>query len=297
VPPVVLELGELFIPAAPSPPFPTDTFGADREQWQVTLLPDRRAELPVLAPDLAAELAWQRNATAQWAEREAARAVAREDAWVADKRAAAVRERQEALNNAGLNLTARGREGFAAIRRTREEIWAEIEQETTRARVTAEARLAEARRRIADEVRQRSDAARVDIWQRMEKRTETALKSGSETRGRMSKALVAPETLALEASVTWRPEGLPATAQLQPTLPPLLRADARTRENQAAALAAARAQLQTELYRSVALGVLRVAGTKNWQIHLPPDEPARGSDLTELVRPEVRALFHPRAPY
>ncbi len=204
----------------------------------------------------------------------------------------AVRSRQEALNNAGLDLTAKGREAIAAAQRTREALWAEIEQETSQAQAQAEARLSEVRRRIATETEQHLAAATADAWARMQKRTETAAKSGSETRNRMSKAVAPPEPLEMEQVAAWRPSDAPG-GQLQPPVGPMLSADRRTREAQAARLAVGRAQLTQQAYDGVARAVLRIGGLHNWDIQLPPDEPIAGSDMTEQVRPELRRMFHP----
>ena len=291
-PPVFLELGELFLPGPEPPRFPLARFEADRRQWQLTLLPDRPAQTSELAPDLAAELARERRTAELRARREMAEATSREQERVAEKRAEAVRSRQEALNNAGLDLTAKGREAIAAAQRTREALWAEIEQETSQAQAQAEARLSEVRRRIAAETEQHVASATADAWARMQKRAEIAAKSGSETRNRMSKAVAPPEALEMERAAAWQPTEVPG-GQLQPTVGPMLSADRRTREAQAARLAVGRAQLMQQAYDGVARAVLRIGGLHNWDIQLPPDEPIAGSDMTEQVRPELRRMFHP----
>ncbi|MCE5238303.1 hypothetical protein LLH23_07395 [bacterium] len=291
-PPLFLELGELFLPGPEPPRFPVDRFEAERRRWQLTLLPDRPAETPELAPDLAAELARERRTAELRARRELAEATSREQERVAEKRAEAVRARQEALNNAGLDLTARGREAIAAAQRTREVLWAEIEQETSQAQAQAQARLAEVRQRIAAETEQHLASATADARARMQKRTETAAKSGSETRNRMSKTVAPPEPLEMVQGAAWRPTDV-SGGQLQPTVEPMLSADRRTREAQAARLSVGRAQLLQQAYDGVARAVLRIGGTHNWDLQLPPDGPAAGSDMTEQVRPELRRMFHP----
>jgi len=291
-PPVFLELGELFLPGPEPPRFPLDRFQTERRRWELTLLPDRPAETRELAPDLAAELARERRTIELRARRELAEATSREQERVAERRAEAVRARQEAFNNAGLDLTARGREAIAAAQRTREALWAEIEQETSQAQAQAQARLAEVRRQIAHETEQRVASATADAWGRMQKRAEMAANSGSETRHHMSKGVTPLEPLEMAEGAQWRPSYVPGE-QLQPTIGPMAIAERRTREAQAARLSVARAQLLQQAYDGVARAVLRIGGAHNWDIQLPPDEPAVGSDMTEQVRSELRRMFHP----
>ncbi len=292
-PPVFLELGELFLPGPQPPAFPLEQFESQRHEWQLSLLPDRPAETTALAPDLAAELAWQRQVAEKEARTALLRLTAQSDSRVAEARAAAVRARQEALNNAGLDLSNRGREAAAAAQRTRDQLWQEIEQETNRARIAAEAQLAEARRQVNEEMARRIAAATADVTARMQKRMEIRLKSGSETKNRMSKTLTPPQPLGLEPGVPWQPAPAAEPHTAKSSAQSLVAADRQTREAQIARLTAARSHLQAQLYDAVALAVLRSAGIHGWDLRLPPDDPAEGPDLTERVRPEIRRVFHP----
>ncbi|MBU0607690.1 MAG: hypothetical protein KKI08_07365 [Armatimonadetes bacterium] len=292
-PPLLLELGELFLPGPEPPRFPLEQFESQRHEWQLTLLPDRPAETTALAPDLAAELAWQRQTAEKEARTALLRLAAQADSRVAEARAAAVRARQEALNNAGLDLTNRTREAAAAAQRTRDQLWEEIEQETSRARAAAEAQLAEARRQVNDEMARRIAAATEDANSRMQKRMEIRLKSGSETKNRMSNTLMPPEPVRLEPGVAWQPGQPPEPFARESSTRSVAAADRQTREAQMARLAAARSHLQAQMYEAVALAVLRSAGIRGWDLRLPPDEPAEGPDLTERVRPDIRRVFRP----
>lgn len=110
----------------------------------------------------------------------------------------------------------------------------------------------------------------------------------------MSNTLASPQPLALEDSAVWQPEAGATAAPLRPALEAMQAADRRTRAAQAAQLAAAQNTLEARIYEAVALAALRVGGLHNWDLSLPPDEPARGQDVTEAVRMEVRRMFRPK---
>jgi hypothetical protein len=293
VSPVFLELGELFLPGPEPPAFPLTRFAEHRRQWQLSLLPEESVISTALAADLKAEVQWQQRQARRWADQELAEVTAREDATVAEARAAAVRERQEALNNAGLDLTLADREAYAAARAERQRLWQEIDIAEAQARSHAEERIAAEQGRISGELQRRLAAAEAQAERRMRKRIETIPKSRSEMGARMSKDMVSPEPPGRAEGVAWRPTGLPPAGAFQPTYGPLLARDRELRQAQAARIAAARADLAATIHEATAVALKRIGALHDWNVLLPPDEPASGRDMTERLRPELRALFHP----
>lgn len=293
VSPVFLELGELFLPGPEPPRFPLDRFEARRRQWQLAVLPEGPPGPLELAPDLTAEMQWQEHLAHKWADQQLAEVAAREDATVAEARAQAVRDRQEAFNNAGLDLALPDREAQVAATAERQRLWQEIEIAEGEARGAAAERIAAEQRRIDAELQRRLAVAEAAAHRRMQKRTEIFLESGSETRTRMSKAMAASEPPAATAGYTWRPGVAVAPGALQPTYGPLLQRDRELRLAQAARLAAARADLAATMFQATALAIKRISGLHHWEVRLPPEEEALGQDMTEQIRPELRALFRP----
>lgn len=296
VSPVFLELGELFLPGPEPPEFPVARFAGRKAEWRLALLPDLPAPSTSLPADLAAELSWQQRRAERLASQQLARVIAREEECVARERAAAVRARQEALNNAGLDLTLNIREAREAGAQKRQQLWAEIEAETARAQTQAEARITAESQQIEGTLRRQMAAVEAEISARHENRAQISIKSGSELRSRMSNTLTPPDPLPPGEGATWRPTSELSTSRFEPTLAPLIEADRRVRLAQAARLAAIRADLGADIFRATALAVLRSAGLKGWQIYLPPEERTVGRDLTEQIRPELKRMFHPYAP-
>lgn len=294
VKPVVPEMPEVFFPA---PEYPED-FAAQwaerRQEWELTLLPDRPAvSAEELAADLQAELQWQRRQILRWAAAEWAQKEALAQAAVAEARAAALRARQEALNNAGLNLQLPRREAQQAAEAERQRLWAEIEAETQKAREEAARRLEAEQAQLEALVRERIEAVEAKARQRMEKRTEIFLKSGSESRAQMSKEMAWATEEPGFAGAYWQPSVAFQPENYQASIQPLQRAEQRVRAAQADRLARARARLSKQLWEATALAVLRIAGLQGWRIYFPPEEPARGRNLTEQIRPELRRMYRP----
>lgn len=294
VPPVFIELGELFLPPPEPPAFPLAEFEGRRSQWQLTLLPDRPAAVTTLDPDLQADLNWARLQAQEQAATQLEQAQSEQESYVAQVRAAAVKARQEAMNNTALDLTISDKDVQAAQDKERERLWAEVEQEVANARATANQRGAQAQQQIEERMRQMVSAAESDVSERMKKRTENLIKSGSEIRSRLSKALTPPEPLAMGSGLTWLPRGESAPARaLEPAVAEMLQREQRLRTAQATVLAAKRAEMAADLERGTELAVRRIAGLRGIRVHFPPIEPAAGPDLTEEFRAELRKMFKP----
>jgi hypothetical protein len=126
----------------------------------------------------------------------------------------------------------------------------------------------------------------------MKNRTEIFVKSGSETRSRMSKAMTPPESLALERQLAWQPQAAPVSpAGRPPPTAALLTKERQLRTDQAARLAARRAEVAVQIETGVTLAVERIAGLRGILVHFAPAGASVGADLTESFRPELRAMF------
>ncbi|MGE5531743.1 MAG: hypothetical protein ACM3VW_06495 [Bacteroidota bacterium] len=296
-PPVFLELGELFLPGPQPPRFPLEQFELRRAQWRLTLIPQEPAALAALDADVRAELRWAKIQAEEHAAAQLQRVQSTEDARVAEVRAAAVRAQQEALNNAGLKLTGSGdREAREARdaeeQQERQRLWAEIEQQVAAARTDADRAVAASRQQIDEDLRSQLRDLQAEASQRMEKRREIFVKSGSEIRTRMSKAMAPPEPLALSQGLSWQPAAAPAiSAGLSPDAAKLLQREQRRREAQATLLIARRADLAAQIERGVELAVRRVAALESIRLTVPPMEAAQGPDVTEALRPALRTMF------
>lgn len=287
-------MGELFLPGPQPPAFPLEQFQSRKSAWQLTLLPDRPTAPSALPPDLASQANWARMQAEEAQQERLVQAIAEEDARLAEVRAEAVRSRQEALNNAGLDLTVPDREMRAVADKERRRLWQQVEAEVVVARADGEARLTRVRERIAAETREAIAAAEADAWRRMGTRAQILVKSGSETRTRMSKAMAPPERLAMGSQFAWEPEGGSGPdSSFGPATSDLGAREARLRGEQAARLVARRAAMARELETAVSLAVQRLAGRSGVTVRFPPSAGAKGPDLTEEFRPPLRAMFQP----
>jgi len=160
------------------------------------------------------------------------------------------------------------------------------------ARLQGDKRLAAFEQQVRAETDATIAAAEADIKQRMQRRTEVRLKTGSKTRAQMSKALAAPEPMVPRPLPTWRPEvaavlrEAPQDAELR-----RVRAGAEVRRAQAERLARRRSELAARLSRATELAVRRTSGMDGIVVHIPPAEPPVGANLTEQMRPALRTLF------
>lgn len=292
VPPVFIELGELFLPPPDPPQFPLAEFEARRHEWQLTLLPDRPVLITTLEPDLQAEINWARIQAQEQAAAQLQQVQSEQERRVAEAKAEAIRARQEALNNVGLDLTLPDKDVQAANDQERQRLWAEVEQDVAVATAQANECVSQAQQQIESRMNETIAAAETDISQRMQKRTEIFVKSGSEIRTRLSKAMTPPEPLAMGTGFAWRPSPEASPSQpLEPAVVDMLQREQRLQAAQASALAAKRADMAADLERGTELAVRRIAGLRGILVHFPPTEPTAGPDLTEDFRAELRTMF------
>lgn len=294
VTPLTLDLGELIIPGPEPPAFPLDDFNEQRREWQLTLIPERIPEVTELAPDLAALVEWERAQAEETRLAAMAAAEAEGNRLVAEARATAVRERQEALNNAGLNLnlTLPEREIEAAVAAERERLWKEIYAAEAAARAAADQRIASLAREVDAQASRDIASAEQQAWQSMQKRNQISVKSGSETKVSMSNSIAPPKAMPLERQVSWRPRlDMGSVRGLQPSLPQLAAQDQRLRAAQAARLAAERARLGSTIIDAVGLAAQRVAGLQGLSLVFPPTQRAEGRNVTERLRRPLREMF------
>ena len=291
-PQVFIALGELFLPAPEPPAFPLQAFGEREQTWRLALLPDRPLIQPELDPDLAAEVSWARAQAQQAADTKLARVVSEQENWLAEARAEAVRARQEALNNAGLDLTVPERDVEASADRERQRLWAQLEEELKTAHSQAEAQVATARETIMQGFEADVAAATDQARQRMKRRAEILVKSGSEMRSRMSNSMTAPEPLPPTPGLQWRPKvAVPSGIDAQAAAMALNQRDEQLRLAQAALLADKRAEIAAQMEEGTERAVRRLAGVLGTRVSFPPTEPAVGEDITDEVRPALRSMF------
>lgn len=290
--PLSLDMGELIIPGPEPPSFPLGQFDEGRREWQLTLIPPPAPLTSELAPDLAARLRWAEARARERTREQLAEVQSREDAIVARVRAQAVRDRQEALNNVGLDLTIKEGEVRATIQRERQRLWDEIEAEVSAARTAADEKIEAERQRLArDEARTKAQSE-AELRALMRKRLEISVKSGSETKTRMSNAMTPPQLPPMQQQVTWSPQvSVASAAALQPSVPALTASDRRLRLGQAASLAEQRARLGAEILEAVAVAAQRIASLQGMSLTFPPGERAAGSDVTEQIRPQLRQMY------
>lgn len=292
--PLFLDMGELVISGPEPPQFPLAQFDEDRREWELTLLPPPTPPPSDLAPDLAARLRWAEARARERTQEQLAQIRSQQDSIVAEVRAAAVRERQEALNNVGLDLTIKEADLPEANQRERRRLWAEIEAEVSASRASANEKIEAARQRLTQEQDRAIAQSEAELRALMRKRSEISLKSGSETKSRMSNAITPPQPPSMQQQVTWSPQASVASAAaLQPSVPALRDADRRLRLAQAARLAAQRARLGSEILEAVAVASQRLAGLQGMTLQFPPGEQAAGRDVTEQIRPQLRQMYTP----
>lgn len=280
-----LEVGPLLTPG-----MPLETFLRRRADWlQGPSLLAPPGSSP-LAPDLAAELNWTRQRLADAMEQAARQAASDEALRLSAQRAAAVRARQEMLNNAGLDLSLSEAEAQAAGDAERQRLWDEIDQEMHAAGAASEARLGQLRQELEADTARLQAEAEARIWQRQEERLGIAVKSGSKTRTAMSNSVKPPEPLEASAAESWvlaEARGARIIAGRQQ-----LGVVAQTRRNaQISELQRRRAALAGRLMTSTEHAVVGLAAMQGLELSLPPRDEPRGPNRTEEMRQALRKLY------
>jgi hypothetical protein len=288
-PPALAALEELVVNAPEGAAYPRTQLAQRRADWELgpSLLPG--PNVWYLAPDLLTELNWTRRSLTLGTADEAARQRSEEEAGLSRLRAAAVRERQEQSNNAGLDLSLSDDEAQAAAAEKRQELQQEVEALMATERAAAEARLRTLREAWEREAAGQLAAKQGEVWARQQARSQTTAKSGSEIRGSMSKAMSEPEPLYFDGPMTWggavRQDAQTTRGRAEST------AIADRRGRQAAVLRARRGQLRRDLYEDTRVTVAGLAAMQGWVVRFPPLQPAEGEDLTATVRTMLRSLY------
>lgn len=282
-------LGLLVLSAPEGPPWPLDQFAERRADWDLgpSLLPPPTTSY--LAPDLMAELDWTRRRLDRETRQLLADARSQEELALSRLRAQAVRERQEQYNNAALDLKLSDDEAQAAAAERRLELREEVELLVAAERVAAEERLRQFRERQEARASEELLAAQREIWARQQERSQIAVKSGSEIRSGMSKTMAPPEALYFDGPLVWG-SGL-ETATPGPRRAADAGVAAARRQSQARRLRRERDALSRRLYESTRVAVSGLAAMQGWVVRFPPVQPSEGEDLTESIRPMLRALY------
>jgi hypothetical protein len=205
-------------------------------------------------------------------------------------RAVAVQARQEALNNAELDLSKPELEAAEAARQQRTRLWEEIEAETDRAQQQVNAELARLRGELQKQQQHRLTAVQDEILTEFNRRIEITAKSGSKSRVEMSKALIALQQPVSSTELTYQPDAQ-NSAQMAPTAD--LRLDyAQRLERQLQRLRQQRHQLAQSLYEATKHAVEVVAICEDFDVEFHPGASHR-RDITDTIRPLVRDLLQP----
>lgn len=209
---------------------------------------------------------------------------------VTETRAAAVQARQEALNNAELDLSKPDLEAAEAARQQRTRLWEEIDAETDRAQQLVNTELARLRGELQKRQQQRLTTVQDEILTEFNRRIEITAKSGSKSRVEMSKALIALQQPVSSTELTYQPDAR-NSVQTAPTGD--LRLDyAQRLERQLQRLRQQRHQLAQSLYEATKHAVEVVALCEDFDVEFQPGASQR-RDITETIRPLIRELMQP----
>ncbi len=262
------------------------------QSWQrrrVQAAPQPTGEL---APDLQARLRWsERNLRTDLQKKLQAACYAR-DLELARKEAELVRKYQEALMNADL-LGPRRSEGSDALPSQHEQILAAIEAQMAQQREASQRLLAQYEAKIRQEAQVTFAQAQQELWDKMKKRLQTSVSSGSKIGTRLSKRLSSFESTDYTADVLeWKPDAEGIFIQ---------GADQRSAEvgafyeaaagRAASALRERRSKLSRDIYSETVLAVRKSAMELGAEVCIPPLEPATGDDLTASMRPLLRQMW------
>lgn len=290
VPPPQAPLAELVLPALDGPPMPLPDFAPRRTDWELgpSLLPPPATTY--LAPDLLAELDWTRRRLDRETQQLLAEARSREELELSRRRAQAIRDRQEQYNNAALDLELNDDEAQAAAAERRLALQEEVELLMAAERVAAEERLRQFRQRQEQSAAEELQAVQREVWSRQQDRSQVSVRSGSEIRSGMSKAMALPEPLHFDGPLRWDNGLVVGLAERQPgALKP--GAMATRRDRQARRMLREREALSRRLYQSTRDAVFGLAAMQGWVVTYPPLQPREGEDLTEIMRPLLRELY------
>jgi len=274
------------------PQFGADAYQRYSQSWQrrrVQAVPQPTDEL---ASDLDARLRWiERNLRTDLQKKLQAAHYA-QDLELARKEAEIIRKYQEALMNADL-LGPRASEGSDAPPSQREQILAKIEAQMAQERQASQRLFAEYEAKIRQEAQVAFAQAQQELWDKMKKRLQTSVSSGSKIGTRLSKRLGSFASADYTADVLeWKPGAggilIHGADQRSADAGALYEAAGR---RAASALRQRRAKLSREIYSETVLAVRKSAMELGADVCIPPLEPATGDDLTHSMRPLLRQMW------
>lgn len=275
----------------PLQPFPTSSFAAHRARWYKEATRIQEAPRPTeLAADLQAQLDWLQRRLNNEALRRISRLRSAEERRLAELRAKAVRERQEALYNIPLDLQLPDREAMARAEEYRRELWRQIEDEVAIARAEGLQQLSGRETAIHESVEETLRTLEAELWKRMEERLEISVKSGSKIRDDMSKALTTSGPLAWPRAVSWDYTGI-VTGFAFPVEGNVTDAERETRLAQAMRLEQRRNELAGLIRDATERAVRKTAGMDNIILHIPPYDNAVGPDMTSRTRLALKRMY------
>ncbi|NPV48869.1 MAG: hypothetical protein HPY69_18160 [Armatimonadetes bacterium] len=283
-------LAPLVFAALDGPSLPLQQFAQRRTDWDLgpSLLPPPATSY--LAPDLLAELNWTRRRLNRETQQLLAESRSREELALSRQRAQAIRDRQEQYNNAALDLGLSDDEAQAAAAERRLALQEEVELLMAAERVAAEERLRQFRQRQEQRAAEELQGAQREVWARQQERSQVSVRSGSEIRSGMSKAMEPPEPLYFDGPLLWD-SGLSADITERRGKVRGAGLLAARRDSQARRMLREREMLSRRLYQSTRAAVSGVAAMQGWVVTYPPLQPREGEDLTESIRPLLRALY------
>lgn len=252
---------------------------ATRSLAPVELHPDLRIRLELARRQIEAEMGNDLDRAASVLQRQ-----------VTETRAKAVQARQEALNNAELDLSKPELEAAEAARQQRSQLWEEIEAETDQAQQQVNTELARLRSELRQRQQQRLTAVQEEILTEFNRRVEITAKSGSKSRVEMSKAFKALKQPVSGLELHYQPDA-PNSTQMAHTAD--LKLESRLRlERQLQRLRQQRHQIALLLFEATKNSIEVVAFNENIDIEFQSSLRQR-RDITDDIRPLIRDLLQP----
>jgi hypothetical protein len=275
--------------------YPTPALTEQRKAWEENTGMQLPTDLSTLAPDLQSRLAWERRQIRDRTVTALRSAEADQSRRLAKAREQAIRQRQERLNNLGLDLSITEAESGAQAQAERERILAEVEQVVASERAAADQETAKLRARLRAEEQAGIIEAERRMLRRMAQRVEAPITSTEPFREAMREWLGA-----IDKPAWVRDQAVSIPSQEGPRLVSEAaqawsatagRMDEAGRQ-QTERLRARRAVLAREIAQDTRAAALRVARERHIDVTFPPLEPAAGRDVTPELRRALHQLWH-----
>jgi len=245
--------------------------------------------------DLLAGIEWERQQTRERVEAALAKARAQTARQLAQLEARLVRDQQERLINAELDLSTPEAEVQRRAERERERVWRAIREQVAAEREACEKRLAEFERSLEAEATAHLEAVERARRAVMQERAAEMQGAGEALQSDMAEAMGAEWVVGAGPAADYQVDASEANTRLSAADRTRRQAEAdreQTIRRQLARVTQMQARLREKIRTGTEIAALAVAQRREVKLELMPGGARRGRDMTAAIAAELDNLWH-----